>query len=79
LQAATIRLEERGWFEGGQITASGAEARNRIEESTDIQEQSIVDGLGGRLADVCAQLEGFARLCVEAGTFPNDTLKRAAG
>jgi hypothetical protein len=79
LQAGTARLEERGWLEGGQITASGAEARHRIEESTDVQEQSIVSGLGGRLAEVCAQLEGWARLCVEAGTFPNDTLKRAAG
>ena len=79
LQAAAVRLEERGWFEGGQITESGAEARSRIEESTDVQEQSIVDGLGVRLADVCAQLEVWARLCIEAGTFPNDVLKRAAG
>ena len=64
---------------GGRITESGAEARSRIEEITDVQEQSIVDGLGGRLADVCEQLEDWARRCVEAGTFPNDALKRAAG
>jgi hypothetical protein len=79
LQKGAVRLEERGWMRGGRITESGAEARSRIEESTDIQEQSIVDGLGDRLADVCEQLEGWARRCIEAGTFPNDALKRAAG
>jgi hypothetical protein len=79
LQAGTVRLEERGWIRGGRITESGAEARSRIEESTDIQEQSIVDALGSRLGDVCDQLEVWAWRCVEAGMFPNDALKRAAG
>jgi hypothetical protein len=79
LQEATIRLEERGWLRDGRITDSGAEARSRIEERTDVQEQSIVDGLGGRLTDVCEQLEVWADRCIEAGTFPNDAMKRAAG
>ena len=79
LQEGAVRLEERGWMRAGRITESGAEARSRIEEITDVQERSIVVGLGGRLADVCEQLEVWARRCVEAGTFPNDASKRAAG
>ncbi len=79
LQEGAVRLEERGWIRDGRITESGAEARSRIEEHTDIQEQSIVDGLGARVADVCEQLEVWAGRCVEAGTFPNDAFKRAAG
>jgi hypothetical protein len=79
LQKGTVRLEARGWLRDGRITESGAEARSQIEERTDIQEQSIVDRLGARLADVCEQLEVWARCCIEAGTFPDDALKRAAG
>jgi hypothetical protein len=79
LQDGIARLEARGWIRGDRITGSGVEARNGIEESTDLQEHSIVDALGGRLAGICEQLEDWSRRCVESGTFPNDAWKRAAG
>lgn len=79
LQQGAVRLGGRGWTRDGRVTEAGAEARDRIEASTDLQEQSVVDRLGGRLSDACEQLEVWAQRCVEAGAFPDDPFKRAAG
>lgn len=78
--AATVAsLEARGWLTDGQLTWDGRSARVEIEARTDQQEQSIVDALGDRLEDVCAQLNIWSARCVLAGAFPPDVLKRAAG
>jgi hypothetical protein len=79
LREGVVHLEGRGWMRDGRITTAGAEARSQIEENTDVQERSIVDGLGDRLTEVCEQLEVWSGRCIEAGMFPNDALKRAAG
>ena len=34
---------------------------------------------GDRLEEVCARLNHWGQLCIEAGAFPPDILKRAAG
>jgi hypothetical protein len=73
------RLEGRGWVRDGGLTDEGRAARLSIEQHTDEQEQPIVDALGGRLDELCARLNDWGQRCIEAGAFPPDILKRAAG
>lgn len=79
MDAAVRSLEGRGWLADGTLTDAGRAAREDVEARTDAQEQSIVDALGDRLDPVCAALEGWGTRCVDAGAFPADVLKRAAG
>jgi hypothetical protein len=79
MQQAIGRLESRGWVRDGGLTDAGRAARLGIEERTDEQEQAIVDALGGRLDELCARLNDWGQRCIEAGAFPPDILKRAAG
>jgi hypothetical protein len=79
MQAAVEGLERRGWVRDGALTDAGLAARVAIEEHTDAQEESIVTALGGRLDEVCGRLDHWGQLCIEAGAFPPDILKRAAG
>ena len=72
-------LRRRGWLADGALTPAGRVVRTEIEQRTDIQEQSIVANLGDRLAEVCDRLNAWSALCVFAGQFPPDLLKRAAG
>lgn len=79
MESAVDGLRARGWIDGDALTDAGRAARVDVEARTDAQEQSIVDAIGDRLDDVCAQLDGWGARCVEAGAFPPDVLKRAAG
>lgn len=79
MQAAIEGLTARGCINGEQLTESGRALRASIEADTDAQEHSIVDALGDRVNEVCAQLEQWSTRCIEAGAFPPDILKRAAG
>ena len=79
MQRAVARLESRGWIRDGGLTDSGLAGRLGIEQRTDAQEQPIVAALGGRLEEVCDRLNHWGQLCIEAGAFPPDILKRAAG
>jgi len=79
MQRAVARLESRGWIRGGGLTDSGLAGRLGIEQRTDAQEQQIVAALGDRLEEVCGRLNHWGQLCIEAGAFPPDILKRAAG
>jgi hypothetical protein len=79
MQRAVARLESRGWVRDGAITGEGVAERLSIEQRTDAQEQPIVAALGGRLDEVCSRLNHWGQLCIEAGAFPRDILKRAAG
>ena len=79
MQRAVARLESRGWVRGGGLTDSGLSARLSIEQRTDAQEQPIVAAIGDRLEEVCSRLNHWGQLCIEAGAFPPDILKRAAG
>jgi hypothetical protein len=76
---AIDRLESRGWVRDGDLTAAGRAGRLSIEQRTDEQEQPIVDALGDRLDELCGRLNGWGLRCIEAGAFPPDILKRAAG
>ena len=79
MQEVVDALTARGLISGEQLTESGRALRASVEAATDAQEQSIVDALGDRLDEVCAQLEQWGARCIEAGAFPPDILKRAAG
>jgi DNA-binding HxlR family transcriptional regulator len=72
-------LERRGWIRYGGLTEDGRLARQELEYRTDHQEQAIVTALGRNLDEVCDQLNAWGQLCIEAGAFPPDILKRAAG
>ena len=79
MNSAVRTLGERGWLIGDALTDMGRAARDQIEAHTDAQEKAVVQVLGDRLDGVCDSLNGWAQLCIEAGAFPGDTLKRAAG
>jgi hypothetical protein len=79
LDAAVASLRERGWVDGEALSDEGRRVRSAVEAATDVQEQPVLDRLGGRLDEVCAQLEVWSEQCVQAGAFPADVLKRAAG
>jgi hypothetical protein len=79
MQAAVARLESRGWVCDGGLTDEGLAERLRIEQHTDAQEQPIVAALGDRLEEACERLNHWGQLCIAAGAFPPDILKRAAG
>ena len=79
MRRAVARLESRGWVRDGGLTDSGLSARLSIEQRTDAQEQPIVAAIGDRLEEVCSRLNHWGQLCIEAGAFPPDILKRAAG
>ncbi len=79
MQEAVDALTARGLISNAALTDNGRALRASVEAATDAQEQSIVDALGGRLDGVCAQLEQWGARCIEAGAFPPDILKRAAG
>jgi Helix-turn-helix family len=79
MRDAVARLESRGWVRDGALTGEGLAVRLSIEQHTDAQEQPIVAALGDRLDEVCGRLNHWGQLCIEAGAFPPDILKRAAG
>jgi hypothetical protein len=79
MQRAVAGLEGRGWIRDGALTDAGLAARAGIERHTDVQEEPVVAALGGRFEEVCDRLNHWGQLCIEAGAFPPDILKRAAG
>jgi hypothetical protein len=79
MQRAVAGLERRGWVRDGGLTDAGLAARLAIEQHTDAQEEPIIAALGGRLDEICDRLNHWGQLCIEAGAFPPDILKRAAG
>jgi hypothetical protein len=79
LSAAVAGLERRGWLTGGALTEQGTAARAGLEAATDEAMAAVVDRLGTDLPALLARLEGWSAQCVQAGAFPADVLKRAAG
>lgn len=77
--AAVAALEADGLLAGGRITDSGRRFRDAVEAATDTAQAGLVAALGDRLGPLTEQLDAWSRRCVEAGTFPPDPRKRAAG
>jgi hypothetical protein len=77
--AAVAALEAAGLLADGRITATGRSFRDGIEAATDAAQAGLVDALGPGIAALTEQLDAWSKRCVEAGTFPSDVRKRAAG
>lgn len=76
---ALADLRARGLLDGDSLTMQGIEARQEIEERTDALEQPLLHAIGADLEQVLDQLNDWGHQVIEAGDFPPDPRKRAAG
>jgi hypothetical protein len=79
LRPGLARLEDRGWIAGGALTEAGLAFRGAIEDATSGGQAAIVAAIGDDLDAVVAGLDGWSQACIDAGMFPADAAKRAAG
>lgn len=87
IDGAVERLARRGVVDGsGALTARGRALRDGIEAATDTAVDDVVLEIGGEIGGesggldaVTEQCERWADAVVEAGSFPPDPYKRAAG
>ncbi len=79
IEAAASRLRARGLLDGSELTAAGRAFRNDIEDATDRLEQPIIDALGPGVEMLIEQLALWSQRCIDAGAFPPNVFKRAAG
>lgn len=78
-EQAMAQLRKQGLLDGDAITMRGIEVRQEIEARTDALEQPLVRAIGTDFDHVLAQLNEWGRRVTEAGDFPPDPRKRAAG
>ncbi|MDQ2725163.1 MAG: hypothetical protein M3Y36_06670, partial [Actinomycetota bacterium] len=79
MTAAVEGLGDGGLLDGDRLTELGRAVRAAVEAATDIQVEPVIAALGGRLDSLCLALGRWSERCIEAGAFPGDELKRAAG
>jgi hypothetical protein len=79
LAAAADRLRASGRLDGDALTTAGQTHRAAIEARTDALDQPIIEGLGADLDDTIGLLDRWSQRCIDAGAFPPDPYKRAAG
>jgi len=77
--AAVARLEADGMLADGQLTDAGKAFRDTIEAATDRAQDALLAAVGDDLDAVVEQTDAWSQRCVEAGAFPPDIRKRAAG
>ena len=77
--AAVDRLEADGLIAGGEITDRGRAVRDAVEDATDLAQRDLVHAIGTDFDMVTAHLDAWSAACIEAGCFPGDPRKRAAG
>jgi hypothetical protein len=77
--AAVARLEGRGLISGGELTEAGRELRDGLEQRTDALEEPIVAAMGNDFESAVVSLGAWSQACIDAGAFPPDRRKRAAG
>ncbi|MCE3556022.1 hypothetical protein LWC33_31845 [Pseudonocardia sp. RS11V-5] len=76
--AAVAHLERDGLLTDGRLTAAGRELRDGVEAATDASQEDLVAALPD-LDALVSDLRRWSARCIEAGTFPDDDRKRAAG
>lgn len=76
---AVKRLAADGMIVDGQLTAAGRAFRDGIEAATDTAQDELLAAVGDDLEAVVRQTEAWSAACIEAGAFPPDVRKRAAG
>ncbi|GAA1867420.1 hypothetical protein GCM10009836_54790 [Pseudonocardia ailaonensis] len=76
--AALARLESDGLVAAGALTSAGRTLRDEIEAATDRSQEDLLAALPD-VGSVIGSLDAWSATCIEAGTFPDDPRKRAAG
>ncbi len=71
-------LRSAGLLEDGGLTTPGLEFRRDIEARTDALDQPLLDAIGD-VESMIEPLFGWSQRCIDAGAFPPDPFKRAAG
>ena len=79
MAAAQESLRERGLLDGDGLSPAGRALREQVETATDAAMAPVVAALGDRLDDVVARCTEWGAALVDAGWFPPDAYKRAAG
>ncbi|MEO6652116.1 MAG: hypothetical protein ABIP17_05600 [Ilumatobacteraceae bacterium] len=79
IESRAAKLRAAGWLNGDQLSAAGRQIRDDIEATTDDLQAEIVERLGADVDAVISALQDWSTRCVEAGAFPPDAYKRAAG
>lgn len=79
LQATVERLRGDGLMEGDALSETGRRLRADIEERTDASQRRVVEAIGDDLDSTVERLERWSAACLEAGAFPPNIYKRAAG
>lgn len=81
--AAVRRLTDDGLITGSgagtTLTDAGRRFRDDVEARTDDTQAGLMLALGDDLSTVTERLARWSQRCVEAGAFPPDVRKRAAG
>jgi hypothetical protein len=77
--AGLARLEADGLIAQGTITDRGRAVRDAIEDATDLAQRDLLEAVGDDLDTIVERLDAWSQRCVEAGAFPPDPRKRAAG
>ena len=79
LQATAERLRADGLMDGDELSDAGRRLRDDIEARTDRSQHAVVEAVGDDLDATITQLQQWSAACVDAGAFPPDIYKRAAG
>ena len=77
--AGVDRLRADGLVADDALTPEGRAFREQIEAATDTAQDTLLAAVGDDLGAVVEQTDAWSRRCVEAGAFPPDIRKRAAG
>jgi hypothetical protein len=70
--AATARLEAKGYMAGDELTEEGHAYRRSIEAATDTGEAVVIGVLGDRVDELFALLEPMQRAVLDARGYPTD-------
>ncbi len=79
LDDAAGRLRADGLLDGDELSDTGRELRDEIEEHTDRLQDPIIDALSVDLGGIVSQLADWSQRCIDAAAFPPNVFKRAAG
>jgi hypothetical protein len=77
--AAVARLQADGLLADDTLTVAGRAFREQIEAATDTAQDTLLAAVGNDLKAVVEQTDVWSQRCVDAGAFPPDIRKRAAG
>lgn len=69
--AAVERMTARGYFKDGELTTEGLDAREAVEDATDLQETSIIEAIGDDFDELCAILEPWADAIRDQKGYPS--------